>query len=664
MNPRGALCFVLTVGCLWPAMLAGHHGDAVSSAQQIDPPRIVKRVEPVYPATAQRARIQGVVVLEATIGPDGKVRDAKVIQSIPELDEAALAAVRQWEYTPTIVKGVAQSVIMTVKLNFALSDPAAPPAGAPAPSAARNPTLAPMSAQVQREWETVAQAASKLALDEKASEAIAMIEKFLTRNPNIADAHYLLASAYETRSGFSSPPDAAQRRDLENAVKHYGRTGELIDDPAVRFLITWKLVRLHDADQLNDAAVAERYARRLVDEHPTRAEAYMEYARRLREKGDIAGAADVMRKGRLASTMPIPGLLLSLQYPIEQVQASRELSRDAARALLDESVAAADAILAHAQRDERDYRLATMGKAMALELQAERVAPDRQRRLALLVESERWGAPIAEHKNGVPPPPRVLSAAQATDLEWRALQRWNARLVDDGRMADAIKAYEGYLAEQPKFAPAHGALADLLIRAAGDETDTRLRTSRLEQAAERLQRVTELATAPAERDEAFSRLLNLYGPKHLNRPAQEEAVARAMMKRQPTAPAGHYALVTVLLRTGRSADAEAAMRAARTAIKPTAAGRAGMSSELVKTILVQEHLTPDSARRLFDEAGALLTEAEKLNINDLPVIEGRMSWLNLSAEKFEKDPARAAAQREQAKQLMARALAIRTKKMR
>jgi TonB family protein len=93
-------------------------------AQRIDPPKIIKRVEPEYPDGARRAGIAGVVVVEANIGVDGKVQDAKVLQSIPELDEAALAAVRQWEFAPTIVNGVAQAVIMTVRVGFTLSDKA------------------------------------------------------------------------------------------------------------------------------------------------------------------------------------------------------------------------------------------------------------------------------------------------------------------------------------------------------------------------------------------------------------------------------------------------------------------------------------------------------------------------------------------------------------
>jgi len=87
---------------------------------QIAPPRRTKDVQPAYPAAAQAARIQGVVILEATIGTTGKVQDARVLRSIPMLDEAALDAVKQWEYTPTLLNGVPVPVIMTVTVNFAL----------------------------------------------------------------------------------------------------------------------------------------------------------------------------------------------------------------------------------------------------------------------------------------------------------------------------------------------------------------------------------------------------------------------------------------------------------------------------------------------------------------------------------------------------------------
>jgi protein TonB len=61
------------------------------------PPRKIKDVQPVYPLGGLTGRTNGSVVIEATIGLDGKVQDAKVLRSVPALDRAALDAVRQWE---------------------------------------------------------------------------------------------------------------------------------------------------------------------------------------------------------------------------------------------------------------------------------------------------------------------------------------------------------------------------------------------------------------------------------------------------------------------------------------------------------------------------------------------------------------------------------------
>lgn len=84
-------------------------------------PQRVRHVQPVYPPVAQSARIQGIVIIEATIGADGQVTNARVLRSVPLLDQAALDAVRQWEYMPTLLNGVSVPVIMTVTVTFSLS---------------------------------------------------------------------------------------------------------------------------------------------------------------------------------------------------------------------------------------------------------------------------------------------------------------------------------------------------------------------------------------------------------------------------------------------------------------------------------------------------------------------------------------------------------------
>jgi periplasmic protein TonB len=87
---------------------------------EIPRPTKLRDVKPIYPPIAVAARVQGVVIIEATIDPDGKVSEARVLRSIPLLDQAALEAVRQWEYTPTLLNGEAVPVIMTVTANFTL----------------------------------------------------------------------------------------------------------------------------------------------------------------------------------------------------------------------------------------------------------------------------------------------------------------------------------------------------------------------------------------------------------------------------------------------------------------------------------------------------------------------------------------------------------------
>lgn len=91
---------------------------AIRVGGQIRPPVRTKEVAPVYPAIAQTARVQGDVVIEMTIDDEGKVADARVVKSVPLLDQAALDAVRQWEYQPSLLNGVPTAVVMSVTVKF------------------------------------------------------------------------------------------------------------------------------------------------------------------------------------------------------------------------------------------------------------------------------------------------------------------------------------------------------------------------------------------------------------------------------------------------------------------------------------------------------------------------------------------------------------------
>ena len=94
--------------------------EPVRPGGDIQPPRKIRHVTPVYPHLARTAGKQGTVILEAVIAEDGQVRDVRVLRSIQFLDRAAMDAVRQWQFTPTLLNGQPVPVVMTVTVTFEL----------------------------------------------------------------------------------------------------------------------------------------------------------------------------------------------------------------------------------------------------------------------------------------------------------------------------------------------------------------------------------------------------------------------------------------------------------------------------------------------------------------------------------------------------------------
>lgn len=83
-------------------------------------PRKLVDVQPIYPDIARAAHAEGVVIIEATIDVRGNVTAVRVLRSHALLEQAALEAVRQWKFTPTLLNGVPVPIIMTVTVNFTL----------------------------------------------------------------------------------------------------------------------------------------------------------------------------------------------------------------------------------------------------------------------------------------------------------------------------------------------------------------------------------------------------------------------------------------------------------------------------------------------------------------------------------------------------------------
>jgi TonB family protein len=102
-------------------MAEGAQAQRLKVGGNVKPPAVLVKVNPTYPQEAQDKRIQGVVVLAIVIGEDGSVIDTEVRRSVPELDQAAIDAVLQWEYEPTLLNGNPVEVEMDVTINFTLS---------------------------------------------------------------------------------------------------------------------------------------------------------------------------------------------------------------------------------------------------------------------------------------------------------------------------------------------------------------------------------------------------------------------------------------------------------------------------------------------------------------------------------------------------------------
>jgi protein TonB len=83
--------------------------------------RIVNRVQPVYPPLARQTRISGTVRLHAIIGKDGAIKELEVMNGHPLLQQAALDAVRQWRYQPTLLNGEPVDVDTTIDVIFSLN---------------------------------------------------------------------------------------------------------------------------------------------------------------------------------------------------------------------------------------------------------------------------------------------------------------------------------------------------------------------------------------------------------------------------------------------------------------------------------------------------------------------------------------------------------------
>ena len=105
-----------------PAPSTGEVPQRIRVGSAVQKAKLVQHTEPIYPPLAMQARISGVVRLNVVIGKDGTVENLTVASGHPLLVPAAMEAVKQWVYQPTLLNGQPVEVVTQVEVSFALEE--------------------------------------------------------------------------------------------------------------------------------------------------------------------------------------------------------------------------------------------------------------------------------------------------------------------------------------------------------------------------------------------------------------------------------------------------------------------------------------------------------------------------------------------------------------
>ena len=123
MRPSRSLVPFLLALALAAAPLPAQEEPLAAGSEGVPVPKRTKHVQPIYPQEALAQGVRGIVILDIVVDAQGKVESTSIVRSVPGLDEAAIAAARQWEYAPTKVGGKAVRVRVTVPITFSLALP-------------------------------------------------------------------------------------------------------------------------------------------------------------------------------------------------------------------------------------------------------------------------------------------------------------------------------------------------------------------------------------------------------------------------------------------------------------------------------------------------------------------------------------------------------------
>jgi TonB family protein len=123
LRSLGPFLLALGVAVSAAAPLSAQEEPLAAGSEGVPVPKKTKHVQPTYPQEALAQGVRGIVILDLVVDLQGKVEATNVVRSVPGLDEAAIAAARQWEYEPSKVDGKPVRVRITVPITFALALP-------------------------------------------------------------------------------------------------------------------------------------------------------------------------------------------------------------------------------------------------------------------------------------------------------------------------------------------------------------------------------------------------------------------------------------------------------------------------------------------------------------------------------------------------------------
>jgi hypothetical protein len=219
------------------------------------------------------------------------------------------------------------------------------------------------------------------------AESTAMLERFVERHPDFAEAHFALGTNHEFIAGGmkDDPGEASEReRHLEAAIVHFKRFRELKSDPEDRAQASTLLVDLYGPDGLNRMGEAVAFARQYMSERPTNPEGHAKLARMLRWQGSHEAGTKVLMEA-LEQFPPVEREMDLNDELVAHVQETPQLPRAVAERLLAEALSGAERQIAVPSK----RGVGLLAKSRALRAAAERIEQNPARQRELAAESER-----------------------------------------------------------------------------------------------------------------------------------------------------------------------------------------------------------------------------------------------------------------------------------